>query len=204
MIKFFSPVFILTALLTISGFSTLHAQDTTQTVDKSLSGQYREIIQKSKNNDQGYKLVLPSRLASFNRNFTDSLRQTRIRLAEAQNKIAVQNKTVSSLKADVTSKEQSLAASKSMVDEISMLGIPINKSTYNWIMWGLVITLGAALAFVVFRSASYRKEARYRTNLFTELSEEFQMFKTKSNDKEKKLARELQTEKNRLDELYRR
>lgn len=204
MIKFFSTVLILTALLTISGFSTLQAQDTTQTEDKSLAGQYREIIQKSKNNDQGYKVVLPSRLASFNRNFADSLRQTRSKLSEAQSKIAVQNKTISSLKADVTGKEQSLTASKSMVDEISMLGIPVNKSTYNWIMWGLVISLGAGLAFVVFRSASYRKEARYRTTLFTELSEEFQTFKTKSNEKEKKLARELQTEKNRLDELYRR
>lgn len=204
MIKLFSPVLILTALLTISTFSTLQAQDTTQTEDKSLAGQYREIIQKSKNNAQGYKIVLPTRLSSFNRNFTDSLRQTRSKLSEAQSKIAVQNKTIGSLKADVAAKEQNLAASKSMVDEISMLGIPVNKSTYNWIMWGLVISLGAGLAFVVFKSASYRKEARYRTNLFTELSEEFQTFKTKSNDKEKKLARELQTEKNRLDELYRR
>ena len=203
MIKFYNTVLILTALLTISGFGHLQAQDTTQTDDKTLAGQYREIIQKSKNNGQGYKIVLPSRLTSFNRNFTDSLRQTRSALSQAQSKIAVQNKAISSLKADVTAKEQNLAASKSMVDEISMLGIPVNKNTYNYIMWGLVISLGAGLAFVVFRSASYRKEARYRTNLFTELSEEFQTFKTKSNDKEKKLARELQTEKNRLDESYR-
>lgn len=201
--KHFFTLLILPALLLTSTFR-LQAQDTTQTVDKSLSGQYREILQKSKNNDQGFKIINPERLSTYHRNSVDSLRQTRLQLSEAQKKITVQNKTISTLRADVTGKEQSLSESKTMVDEISMLGIHINKSTYNWIMWGLVLILGAGLAFVVFRSASYRKEARYRTNLFTELSEEFQSFKTKSNDKEKKLARELQTEKNRVDELLRR
>ncbi|HUH32888.1 MAG TPA: hypothetical protein VLZ28_02985 [Daejeonella sp.] len=195
---------IFPALILTTSATSLQAQDTTATVDKSLAGQYREIIQKSKNNDQGFKIVNPARLSSFQRNFADSLRQTRNKLTEAQKQIAGQQKTISTLKADVTGKEQSLAESKSMVDEISMLGIHVNKSTYNWIMWGLVIVLAAALAFIVFQSTSLRKEARYRTNLYSDLAEEFQAFKTKANDKEKKLARELQTEKNRVDELLKR
>jgi hypothetical protein len=201
--KLFTLLLLPGILFTLST-TTLRAQDTTVTVDKSLAGQYREIIQKSKNNDQGFKIINPARLSSFNRNFSDSLRQTRSQLSEARKTIAVQNKTIGTLKTDVTSNEQKLTESRSMVDEISMLGVPVNKSTYNWIMWGLVILLGAGLAFVVFQSTSLRKEARYRTNLYTDLSEEFQAFKTKSNDKEKKLARELQTEKNRVDELLRR
>lgn len=195
---------ILPAVLIIISTVRLNAQDTTQTEDKTLKGQYREILQKSKNNDQGFKIINPSRLSSFQRNFADSLRQTQSKLYEAQAKISTQNKTISALKSDVSGKEQSLTASRSMVDEISMLGIPINKATYNWIMWGLVILLGAAFAFMMFQSVSLRKEARYRTTLYSDLAEEFQAYKTKSNDKEKKLARELQTEKNRIDELLRR
>jgi uncharacterized protein HemX len=202
--KRFFTILTLPALLLVASTAALQAQDTTKVVDKSLSGQYREILQKSKNNDQGFKIINPDRLSAFQRNFADSLRQTRNHLSEAQKKIASQNKTISTLKADVTGKEQSLSESQTMVNEISILGMHVNKGTYNVIMWGLVLVLGAGLAFIVFRSASYRKEARYRTNLFTELSEEFQTFKTKANDKEKKLARELQTEKNRLDELLRR
>jgi hypothetical protein len=193
------PLFFLGA-----GTSSLKAQDTLASADKSLAGQYREIVQKSKNNDQGFKIVNPVRLSNFNKSFSDSLRQTRSRLTEAQNKIASQTKTINTLQADVTNKDKSLTESRSLVDDISLLGIPVSKSTYNWIMWGLVILLGAALAFVVFQSGSYRREARYRTKLFAELSDEFQLFKTKSNDKEKKLARELQTEKNRVDELLKR
>ena len=193
------PVLLLTA-----GIFSASAQDTTATVDKSLSGQYREIIQKSKNDARGFKVVNPARLSSFNKSFSDSLRQTRRALAEAQNKITAQNKTISSLQADVNTKDKSLTESRAMVDDISLLGIPVNKSTYNWIMWGLVILLGAGFAFVVFQSAGYRKEARYRIKLFSDLSEEFQQHKIKSNDKEKRLARELQTEKNRVDELLKR
>lgn len=204
MLKNLFTFLIFPALILITSVTSLHAQDTTETVDKSLSGQYREIIQKSKNNAQGFKIVNPARLSSFQRNFADSLRQTQNKLTEAQKQIAGQQKTISTLKADVAGKEQSLTESKTMVDEISMLGISVNKSTYNWIMWGLVIVLAAAFAFVVFQSTSLRKEARYRTNLYSDLAEEFQAFKTKSNDKEKKLARELQTEKNRVDELLKR
>ena len=68
-------------------------------------------------------------------------------------------------------------------------------------MWGLVVFFGVIAFAVIARSAGYRREATYRTQLYTELEEEFKTFKTKANDKEKKLARELQTERNKLDDL---
>jgi hypothetical protein len=202
--KHLSAFLLIPILLLFTAVTSSSAQDSLATVDKSLAGQYREIIQKSKNNAQGFKIVNPARLSSFNKSFSDSLRQTRRNLTEAQNKIAAQSKTISSLQGDVSTKDKSLAESRARVDDISLLGISVSKSTYNWIMWGLVILLGAGFAFVLFQSGGYRKEARYRIKLFSELSDEFQQFKTKSNDKEKRLARELQTEKNRVDELLKR
>jgi hypothetical protein len=68
-------------------------------------------------------------------------------------------------------------------------------------MWGLVIGCGAVLAIVIITSAKYRHDAHYRIKLYDELSEEFHAYKAKANEKEKKLARELQTERNKLDEL---
>ena len=68
-------------------------------------------------------------------------------------------------------------------------------------MWGLVILFGATAAVVIARSGLHSREARYRINLYNELEEEFKTYKAKANEKEKKLARELQTERNKLDEL---
>ena len=68
-------------------------------------------------------------------------------------------------------------------------------------MWGLVILFGALAILVFTRIGSYKHEAMYRTTLYSELEEEFKAYKVKANDKEKKLARELQTERNKVDEL---
>ena len=42
--------------------------------------------------------------------------------------------------------------------------------------------------------------AKYRTELYDEISNEYQSYKSRTNEKEKKLARELQDERNKLEE----
>ena len=203
------PMKLISSSVLISAFlffhvQSVHSQIGTKITDNSISSQYQDIIQKSKSNDQGFKVINPARLSTFQKNFTDTIRQAKKKLAEVQNKINQQNKSLASLKANLESEKKNLNESKSQVDEINLFGFGVNKSRYNWLMWGLVIGLGAALAFIIFRSTSSRREAKYRIKLFDELSGEFQTYKVKANEKEKKLARELQTERNRVDELLKR
>jgi hypothetical protein len=199
--KFFKNHFLPFVLLSVFVTGAANAQDTLLSTDHSLSGQYKDLLQKSKRNDQGFEIINPERLQSFHKNVTDSLNSNRQKLAEAQSKLKNQNAAINSLNAGLKTKEENLTKSENMINTIGFLGIQINKSTYNMVMWGVVLLLAAILAFTLFQSVSYRKEARYRIKLFEDLSEEFQAYKVKANDKEKKLARELQTEKNRLDEL---
>ncbi|MES2109156.1 MAG: hypothetical protein V4577_10430, partial [Bacteroidota bacterium] len=91
--------------------------------------------------------------------------------------------------------------SNARVNAVNFLGIYIDKSLYNMIMWGLVIALGITAAIVIYRTGSFSREAKYRVDLYNELDEEFKAYKAKANEKEKKLARELQTERNKVDEL---
>ncbi|MDP9081156.1 MAG: hypothetical protein M3O71_27380, partial [Bacteroidota bacterium] len=90
---------------------------------------------------------------------------------------------------------------KAQVDEVNIAGITLSKTAYNLIVWGLVVLFGATAAIVIARSGSARHEAKYRTRLYEELEDDFKAYKAKANDKEKKLARELQTERNKVDEL---
>ena len=163
-------------------------------VDKSLRGQYQYLLTKVYN----YQQPLVSALI---KNYNDTLNTTRKQLKQAQATVVAQAKSIDTLKASVTTKDQTLAQSQAKVDEVSLLGIPLNKSTYNWIMWGLVIGFGVIAAIVIARSGSHSREANYRIKLYNELEEEYKTYKTKANEKEKKLARELQTERNKLDEL---
>lgn len=162
--------------------------------DKSLSGQYQYVASKV------YNYQKPP-LAAFYKNVTDSLRAERKKSRELQQKLSAQGKTVAGLQSDVTAKEQSLSESNAKADAISLLGIPVTKTLYNTIMWGLVIVFGAVATIVLLQSGSARREAKYRIKLYEELDEEYKAYKVKANDKEKKLARELQTERNKIDEL---
>lgn len=158
--------------------------------DKSLYGQYQYLLTKVYNYQKPF-------VEAMWKNYTDTLRGVRNQLKAANDKVAEQTKTIAGLQANVTAKEQALA----QTDSISFLGIDLTKSSYNLIMWGLVLVIGAVAAIVIARTGGYRKEAVYRTTLYNELEEEFKAFKAKANEKEKKLARELQTERNKLDEL---
>jgi len=163
-------------------------------VDNSLNGQFNTFYKRMERWQQ-------ADANTFHKNFMDTLNLERRKLKEANAKLAEQTKTVAALQGDVSTKDQTLSQSLTKVNSIGFLGIPMSKSAYNVLMWGLVLVLGGGLAAVIFLSASSRREAAYRIQLHDELSQEFAAYKAKANEKEKKLARELQTERNKLDDL---
>lgn len=162
--------------------------------DKSISGQYQFIMGKV------YHYQQPM-IATFYKSVQDSLKIQRTNFANVQSKLSVQTKKLTALQTDVDTKEESLNQTNAQVNSISFLGMPVAKATYNTIMWGLVIALGALAAVVIFLSGSARREAHYRTKLYNDLEEEYKGYKTKANDKEKKLSRDLQTVRNKLEEI---
>lgn len=164
------------------------------TTDKSLNGQYQYLLTKV------YYYQQPL-LNAFHKSITDTLRQARLELKAVQVKVAAQNKQIDSLQNAIKSNDQSLSASNARVDAIDVFGIVLPKATYNVIMWGLVVVFGVIAAIVIGRSGGYSREAKYRVQLYNELDEEYKNYKLKANEKEKKLARELQTERNKLDDL---
>jgi hypothetical protein len=168
--------------------------DPTQLNAKSLTAQYQYLLTKTYNYQQPL-------ISALWKNFTDTLGETRTKLKAQQVKAASQSKLIDSLKALSASKEQTLNESNAKVDAISVFGIMMAKSTYNLLMFGLVAVLAVALFIVIATTAKNKHEAKYRTELYDELDEEFKAFKAKAHEKELKLARELQTERNKLDEL---
>jgi hypothetical protein len=162
--------------------------------DRSINGQYQFLLNKT----YGYQRPL---LAAFYKSVTDTLNLQRKKVGPLTTTIAALKDSVKTLHTQLSSQEQVLNQSTTKVDSISLLGIDMTKSAYNTLMWGLVIACAAIAAFVVFRSGSYSREAKYRIKLYEDLDEEYKTYKAKANEKEKKLARELQTARNKLEEL---
>jgi len=193
----------MTLLCCIVLFQSAFAQDSTKITvraDPSLKGQYQEVLSRSKTLN-GFKLVNPNRLSAFWQNLNDTLSTERKLLAPLKTRISDQEKTITTLKSQVTENQNLIDLGNARLDEISFLGISFTKSTYNMMVWTLIIVLAIALAIVIIRSAKNIQEAKYRSSLYEEISQEYQSYKVKANDKEKKLARELQDERNKLEEL---
>jgi hypothetical protein len=166
-----------------------------QIIDKSLKGQYQYLLTKVFNYQQPL-------ISALWKNVTDTLNYERGKVKDLQTKLAAENKVTDSLKTEAKNvKQQTESESAAKIDTISLFGLVMTKTSYNLVMFGLVIGLAAALTIVVLTTAKYKYEAKHRTELYEEIEEEYKNYKSKANEKELKLARELQTERNKLDEL---
>ena len=165
--------------------------DPTQLNAKSLNSQYLYLLTKT------YHYQQPL-ISAFWRSVSDSIKLIH---SQAKGMQASVNHTVDSLKANVRAKEQTLTESIAKNDSISLFGIDMSKGSYSLIMFGIIACLAVALAIVMATIAKHKYEAKHRTELYEEIEEDYRNFKAKANEKEKKLARELQTERNKLDEL---
>lgn len=180
---------------------TTYYRDTVKNTDPSLNGQYRFMLSRTRTSADGYKMVAGYRLDQLWKSVSDTLRKERTEKRNIQQKLTEQEKTISYLKTEISGKEASLTEHTNKVNEIRFLGIPFEKGTYNIIVWSVIGVLAIALIIVIARSAKNIAEAKHRTQLYNEVAEEYQAFKAKSVEKERKLARELQDERNKLDEL---
>ena len=166
----------------------------------SLAQQYQEVVLKS-GSYQGFKEIRQDKIDLFWKNIQDTLAREKQLLNETKAKLITAGQDVIKSKVTLETVEQELAQSKAQKDQINFLGMYLAKDSYHIMVWGLLILLIAALSFAIYRSKSAIKEARYRSGLFNDLSEEFQKHKVVANEKEKKLARELQTERNMISEM---
>ena len=183
-------------LLVIYTTVNVHAQKPGTT----LARQYQDVVMRS-GSYQGFKEIRQDKIELFWKNMQDTLARERALKNEANARIQGSARSVEQSKIELDSVKKQLEESKASVNQVNLLGMPLEKSTYSLVMWSIVALLAAALAFAIYRSKSALGEARYRTDLYNDLSEEFQKHKVSANEKEKKLARELQTERNRVAEL---
>ena len=186
----------ITLLLIINTTVAVQAQQS----GTSLAQQYHDVVERS-GSYQGFKEIRQDKLDLFWKNISDTINKERRLLNEAKAKLGSNDQAALASKTELENAKKELALSQARVDQISLLGMYLEKGSYNLVMWGLVLLLAAALTFAIYRNKSSLGEARYRSGLYNDLSEEFQKHKVNANEKEKKLARELQTERNRIAEL---
>ena len=182
------------------GQSLVIAQDDAPVVDNSLNAQFNELKNRS-NSYQEYKVVRVVSLDNFWKNVEDSLAAVHKEILEANNAIAAQNKKLDSLHQTLEAREEALEKSEYDIAHLQVLGMDVQKDSYVSFTWGVffVLLLILAIAFAKYKSSN--KVAVEKKSDYEELSQELNDYKQKAREKEIKLMRELQTERNTIEEL---
>ena len=190
-------VFIFLAITVCSPMFSQSSTTSGGSLDEgALESQFDYIMRKS-TNYQGHKVIKKAWIDKFYNNFSDSLTTSYTQIASLDRKILQQQARVDSLNTQVARLDGSVAQISKEKDSFSLFGILLNKSTYNALMWGLILGLGAALAYFVFRFKRSHIVTTKARNSYAKTKEEFDAFRQKTLEKEQKLMRELQDELNK-------
>ncbi|SKB41069.1 hypothetical protein SAMN05660776_1051 [Salegentibacter holothuriorum] len=189
---------IFSSLLFILSVNVLTAQDSLAT-SNFIEDEFDNLIESS-NNYQGYKVVDYDALIELRDNTKRHVQELKNELQEEQSTIASQNEEIENLKNQLAETQEDLKRVNEEKDAIKFLGMPFSKGSYMAMMWGIVGFLILALLFFIYKfknSNATTKEARHRLN---ETEKEFDAYRAKALEKEQRLGRMLQDEKNKAKE----
>ena len=176
-------------LINISVFSQ---ENNTQTVDSQIT----ELIEKS-NTYQSYKVIELSKLQVLQRNIRDSISALKTTIATSESVIQEQNNRIDSITHQIEELNLDLAKTQEKVENISLLGIPTNKSTYNSIMWSIIIVLLLVSSILLVRFKKSHGDTKDAREKLEETEVELENLRKRSLEREQKVRRQLQDEINK-------
>lgn len=184
--------------IVMTGSWTAFAQEKQEEqVDHSINGQFNELIESS-NNFKNYKVISQSKIIQLQKNTSAEINRLNQRIDTANTTIDEQKSMIEHLQSNLSKTNNNLESVTAEKDEVAFLGMPTSKSTYRVIMWGIILVLALLMIFFIYqfkRNHALTKEAQKNLR---ESEAEFDEYKKKSLEKQQKLGRELQDERNKL------
>ncbi len=171
------------------------AQDTITGLNP-VEEDFTNLIETS-NDYQGYKVVDYNELINVRNRISQYFNNQNEEIISQQNTLERQQKEIDSIRTELANTQQELERVNADKDAITFLGMPFSKGGYMAFMWGLVGLLVLALIFFIYRykqSHSHTVEAR---NNLTTTEKEFDAYREKALEKEQRLGRQLQDERNK-------
>lgn len=197
------PFFLMVIMFSAPFAYGQQAADPEQEAPNTLEEQFRS-MKRASNTYQDYKVVRETMLNQFYNNVRDSINNFQQDIAAAQQTIEAQQQEINRLQNELQEGEEAVAQSQYDIEHIQVLGIDVRKETYNFIVWGIILVLLIVLATAIFKYKSSNAEAVKKRNEYENLDQEFSDYKIRSREKETRLMRELQTERNNVEELNQR
>ena len=184
----------LTLLFLFVSLFTFSQEVTTE--ENTINNQFEKIYRIS-SSYQTYKVISKERFQKLKQNVLDSIKSSKRTITEKENLLLAEKNITKEAKVLYDKTKKELDTSLKKENSISIFGLYLNKSTYNLILWSIIVILIVGLFYFIFkfsRSNTLTKEAQ---NNLIEVEYEFETHRKKSLEREQKLRRQLQDEINK-------
>lgn len=181
-------------LIFINGFSKKDPEAWKK--EKNLESQY-SFFKNNVSSWDGFLMAKEPQLNEFHKSIMDTVKVLETSITTNIVEISKSKKEVASLTKQLSETKASLESSLKKENELTTLGMPFDKNTFPTILYSIIIIVLLIAIFgyfLFFRSNIVTKESEKRLLVLTE---EFQKHKSSASDRETKLRRELQTERNK-------
>lgn len=147
-----------------------------------------------------YKVIKLSELNKFWRGVNDSLKNNSSKIAELQSTISTHEAEINKLNGQIEESKANMQDLEFGVEHITIFGLSISKTAYQVVNFTVIITLLILIAFLFFKYNERRSTAKEKVNAFNNLEAKFAEYQKSALEKQMKLRRELQTERNKLEQ----
>ena len=186
---------VLLLLLLLHTANIASAQEFREEIN-SIDNQFDKIYKKA-TNYKNYKVILKEQYLNLKSNVLDSLKDSKRLILEIENRLHTKNSTLKKTKEQLVSAEFNLKEVIQKANSMTFMGVQLNKTSYNLLLWLLIIFLISTSVYFIFKfqkSMSITKEAQ---RVLLESEKALEVHQKKSLVREQKLRRQLQDEINK-------
>lgn len=184
-------VFLLFSLIS---FLTFSQEEDTEPA--TIEGQFDKIFRTS-TSYQTYKVISRDMYLDLKENVLDSIKKSKKALSEKENLLKSELKNIIQLNDTLSKIKIELENALQNENSISLFGAPLNKTSYNLILWTIIIGLTFGLGFFIFKFLNSNVLTKEAQESLLIVEQEFDAHRKKSIEREQKLRRQLQDEINK-------
>jgi len=175
----------------------LSAQEETP---QSLLENYDEIVDQS-NNYEDYKVVKKLRLKNFRNSLSKKLDELEGEIDNFKDQLEREEKKIVDLQNQLEATQRNLDETTAQRDQILFFGSPLGKDVYQTTMWGIVGILVLILILLILKFKANSSATNEAKKQLDTVEKDFEDYKRKALEKQQKLGRELQDQKNLVNKL---
>jgi membrane protein insertase Oxa1/YidC/SpoIIIJ len=187
-------IFLILVSTTINGQNSNNAQPELES--GTIENQFDYILKQSTKWKE-FQLIRKTSLLKVKDHVLDSLKTIRKDIVSTSNTTSRLKLKINILEKEVANLKNQISTISEGKDSINFFGALVSKTSYNLIVWSIIILLSLTLIIILLKFKSKQSTTSRMKNELTKIENEYESYRKKSLKKEQEIMRKLQDEINK-------